>query len=196
MDDAADRKLLQEGLQTYIDAMACIKSFRFLLMDLCKQILKDHIPEIAKSTKQKFDTKRLFFEADPYGPRSMAADENWDGGDAWLGAWVRPATSSSKIAEIHLGVWLGKEDNGDGVDVYACAYMYFQGKTEALELHERWAKKGAELDDYGVGFSEEVISRRKNFTVDKIRRPLVKALKKLISAEKDLSSVIRKLNVR
>ena len=103
MDDA-DRKLLQQGLQSYLDAMACIKTFRFLLMDLCKQILRDHIPEIAKSTNQKFETKRLFFEADPYGPRSMASDENWDGGDAWLGAWLRPATSSSKIAEIHLGV--------------------------------------------------------------------------------------------
>lgn len=180
---------MQQGLQSYLDAMVCIKTFRFRLMGVCRQVLRDHVDDLTRLTKQKFDTKRLSLSADPYG-RATDSDEKWNGSDAWLGAALRP-TQSSKIDEIHLSVWWGREDDGAVVSAYACAFLYFRGKTEAEELYKKWEKIGAEQDDYGIGFFEEIRLEQSGLSEDGIKKSLVKVIKKLSNRGKEVHDVLR-----
>jgi hypothetical protein len=140
-----DKKLVQQGLQDFREAMIAMKDFRGIVWKSCKDVFNHNLRRINHLTRLNLNLETM--------------SDNFD--EEYISCYVERDYTKNKIYGIDLGLyWWQPIDSGKS-DVYAYASLYLYPKEAYAKMLDKIQSDGVEEpDNFDEGYYFTYSSRK------------------------------------
>jgi hypothetical protein len=132
----AERRLLEEGAESYVPAVSAILAFRDLVQSRCRRVVEHHLENYSAALGVPLDKSQGL-------PKKHPPTSRWDGQWANL-SWQIRDVGNLKAALFHQLYWEVEEDGHWYTEVNAGIWL--QNRTQVNRLWEAFVPHPQNMD--------------------------------------------------